>query len=115
VLLTIGGIFMLFYVTWALYLSVMHLVSRRDALTTPAKAFAYPLIVVALVIDVIFNVTFGSVLFVDAPREWLFTHRLNRYVFAPGKTTWRGRLAEWLCANLLDPFDPSGCHCKDYK
>jgi len=44
----------------------------------------------------------------DPPREWLVTDRLTRL---HDRSDWRGRLARWICINLLDYFDPSGRHC----
>lgn len=51
--------------------------------------------------------------------EWLVTTRLSRHKLnadlaraAGDAVSWRGRLAIWICAELLDRFDPSGCHCK---
>jgi hypothetical protein len=97
--------------TWGYYLSVMHLKSARDEgrLTVAAKALGYPWLAVGYVVDVIFNAIVGSILFLEPPRELLFTSRVSRLNDRPG---WRGALARWVCANLLDPFDPDGHHCR---
>lgn len=97
--------------TWSWYLSVMHLKSARNRgmLTWPAKALGYPWLVVGVVIDVLFNLIVGSLIFVEVPRELLFTSRVSRL---NDRDDWRGRLARWFCRELLDPFDPAGRHCK---
>lgn len=96
--------------TWGLYLSVMHLKAARDAgrLTLGAKIFGYPWLALALVVDVLFNLVTGTLLFLELPRELLFTSRVSRWNDRPG---WRGDLARWFCAQLLDPFDAGG-HCR---
>lgn len=97
--------------TWVLYLSIMNLKRNRDKLTTTAKVVAYPILGIGLVLDVIYNFVVGSILFVEAPQEWLFTSRLIRHI--EESTGWRKRLANWFCRNFLDPFDPDpdGRHC----
>lgn len=97
--------------TWGLYLSVMHLKAARDAgrLTLGAKLLGYPWLALALVVDVLFNLVTGTLLFLELPRELLFTSRVSRHLDRAG---WRGDLARWFCRELLDPFDPSGGHCR---
>lgn len=97
--------------TWSLYLAVMHLKTARNSgkLTTAAKVMGYPWLVVGYVIDVLFNAVIGSVIFFELPRELLFTSRVSRLNDSDG---WRGRLARWVCTQLLDPFDPDGKHCQ---
>lgn len=104
-------IFVSMTLTWGLYLSVMHLKAARDAgrLTLAAKVLGYPWLALALVVDVLFNLVTGTLLFLERPRELLFTSRVSRLNDRPG---WRGDLARWFCRELLDPFDPSGGHCR---
>lgn len=96
---------------WTFYLAVMHLdtARRRGTLTTAAKVIGYPLLAVGLALDVLFNALWGSLLFLEPPRELLFTARVSRL---NDDTGWRGKLACWICLELLDPFDPSGKHCR---
>lgn len=98
-------------VMWTLYLAVMHLdtARRQGQLTTAAKVIGYPILAVGLAVDVLFNALWGSLLFLEPPHELLFTDRISRLNDAAG---WRGRLACWICLELLDPFDPKGRHCR---
>lgn len=96
------------FFTWGMYLSVMNLMRAKDQLSTETKIFAYPLAAVGVFADFAYNVVFGSILFLEPPREWLLTARLKRHL---GEDGYKGNLSRWLCRHLLDPFDPKGTHC----
>lgn len=98
-------------VMWTLYLAVMHLdtARRRGTLTTASKVVGYPILFIGLAFDVMFNAVWGSLLFLEPPREWLFTDRVSRW---NDDEKWRGAVARWICDELLDPFDPRGQHCR---
>lgn len=62
-----------------------------------------------LLSDIVLNIVVGTILFVQWPRWWTLSERLNfnaRY-----DAGWRGDLAEALCNYVLNPFDPKGHHC----
>jgi len=109
VLLSVGvALFMAFL--WVFYLAVMNLKRNEAQLTPVAKAFGYPILWLGLVLDFLFNVIVGTVVFVELPKEWLLTGRLQRHL-RDGKEDWRDGVARWFCHNFLNPFDPSGKHC----
>jgi hypothetical protein len=93
--------------TWIFFLAIMDVKKARDAgrLTRAAKLIAYPILGIGYVLDFSFNVT-SSVLFLELPREWLFTARVSRHIQNSG---WRSTLARWFCENLLNPFDENHC------
>ncbi len=98
--------------TWFWYLAAMHLKHNKDKLNWVVKFFGYPWFLVALIIDVLFNIIVATILFLELPRpqdkEWLFTARVSRHIKGTG---WRQKEAIFWCKYLLDPFDPSGNHC----
>lgn len=98
-------------VLWVLYLAVMHLKESRDMAMIPMDAMTPAKIVlfVGLLIDCVYHITWGTLVFLDIPREWLLTSRLERYQKRGG---WRGKVAHYICKNLLDWADPDGCHCR---
>jgi len=111
-LYAVVGVLLAILFTWGGYLSIMHLKSARDQgrLTFGAKILGYPWLAIGLVADVLFNVIVGSLLFLEPPRELLFTSRVSRL---NDSNSWRGKLARWFCRELLDPFDPdSDGHCR---
>jgi hypothetical protein len=91
-----------FAVHWA-YVAIM--AARKVELTLYWKVVLYPLAVIGLVLDVAFNLTFGTVMYVEIPRELLFTARCRRHKRGDG---WRKNLAEWFCHNL-NAFYPGHC------
>jgi len=104
------GAFLFIAYTWVFYLAVMNLKRNKEHLTPIAKLFAYPMLSVGLVADVLFNFIFGTILFLEPPKELLMTTRLKRHL-KDHKKDWRDRNANWFCNNFLNPFDPSGNHC----
>ena len=96
--------------SWVLYLAAMHLIRQKDGAPKVAATLAKVLWVPFLVQDWILNATWGSVLFMDLPRELTLTARLKRYhKDHPG--TWRDVRARWICDGLLNHYDPKGKHC----
>jgi len=105
-----GASLYLMGIMWMLYLAVMNLMEHRDRLTLPAKLFAYPIAAAGVVADALFNITFGTVIFVEPPhyKRLLFTQRCQYHLKEDG---YRGKVARFWCRHFLDPFDPTGRHC----
>jgi hypothetical protein len=99
------------YALWLFYLAVMHLARAREAgtLSRPALYLGYPLFLIGYALDVFVQMVLATVLFLDLPREWTLTGRLKRYIAGP--EGWRETVAIWMCAHLLNAFDPDGRHC----
>ena len=104
--------FGLIYLLWVLYLAVMNLQRARDAglLSRPAYVLGLPLLYAGLLVDCATNLTVITVVLLELPRELLVTARLERHI--RDGSGWRKLVAGWFCENLLNQFDPSGCHCK---
>lgn len=106
----------LFLATLLLFAAICRFKQVRDAgrLTPTLRLAGQLFLCVGLLFDCALNVAM-SVLFLYPPQDWLLTGRLIRYKRAgagAGRLTrWRFWLASFICAQLLDPLDPSGCHC----
>ena len=100
------------FALWHQYLAVTALMRARDAgvLTKPAEQIGKAVLALGYLADFLVNVVVCTVLFLELPREWVVTARVSRH--KKSGTGYRQALATWVCVNLLDPFDPSGCHCK---
>lgn len=113
-LLTVLGVLAYLYIFWAAYVLTMglyraHLDGRLAGL---ARWLAYPVVLMAVLIDALAQYTLATVIFLDLPHrgDHLVTQRLQRYLLT--RDDWRYRMATAVCTGLLDPFDPSGRHCK---
>ena len=110
VLLILLAAYALFPLTWTLYLAIMNLSAHRDKLHGFAKFNAYCVVLpIGLALDAMLNLIVCFA-FLRAPEDWLLTGTLKRHII--NDDGWRGKVAAWICTNLLDPFDPSGTHCK---
>lgn len=99
------------YVLFVLYLAYCTLRAAQrngklDAAPFVVRAVCYSVLVVTVILDVIFNATVGSLVFLDPPRQWTFTARCKRHMHEPGR---RGAIARWVCEGWLNPFDAGHC------
>lgn len=101
------------YCLFVLYLAyvalwVAHKNGKLAAAPWPVRAVAWSILVVALVLDAVFNVTVGSVVFLEPPelRRLLFTARCAKWRDTMG---WRGRFARWFCESWMNPFQAGHC------
>lgn len=99
------------YLLWLFYLALTNLerAKRAGTLSKTAYGLGLPLLAIGVLIDVFCNVVVMTLLFLELPQEPTVTQRLTRHSDDPG---WRGKASRFICQNLLDTFDPSGCHCK---
>jgi hypothetical protein len=74
----------------------------------PVRGVCWAIFIVALVLDVIFNITVGTLAFLELPelRRLTFTMRCKKHMTATG---YRGRLARWVCEGWLNPFEDGHC------
>lgn len=96
------------YVFYLLFIVTMSAKGAWPNLTPVPRALLAGPAVVAFIMDVIFNLIPATVIFLDLPREWLFTKRLDRY--EAQDAGWRYTAAIWICQNMLNPFQQGG-HC----
>lgn len=111
-MITLLAVALYLWLFWCAYVLVMglyraHLARRMSRVT---YVLAAPALLVGVLMDVLANIVIASVVFLEPPREWLVTQRLQRHI-TQDMGTWRGYLAAWVCTHLLDVFDPSGDHC----
>ena len=111
ILILAGALYLLTVFTWVFYLAIMRLreAQTAGALTGSAKFFGYQILIPGLLLDTLFNWLVGTISFAEIPHEFLFTARCDRWLKSD---TWRGKVANFYCHQLLDPFDISGVHCR---
>ena len=118
------------WVLWVMFLAVMTLKVARDNGTFAKDKDAYyigmSVLFVGYLVDFLVNMLVATFLFLELPKLQLFKVNIRSYYFSVPwfrETTvtarvtrlkkeggWRGDLARWLCAKLLDPFSIGG-HC----
>jgi len=96
-------------VFYVLYLAAINIWAHRADIGLQTKLAALPVLVTMLLVDMVMQITFATVIFFDWPHEWLVTQRLQRY--RAGDPGWRCDVATWVCTTLLNPFDPTRDHC----
>jgi len=109
------GMVVYIWLFWILYVLIMgfyraHLSGRLNAL---GYAMASPFLLLGYAVDIFCQYTLATLLFWDFPdtwKEWTVTSRLQRYLAGPDSK--RKTVANFLCKKMLDPFDPTGQHCK---
>ena len=92
-----------------------HVHLRRKGHLFKEIGILYPVVLIAAAIgivgDVIYNWTFGIILFMDITRDLTLSQRLERYHNCEKyEGTWRERIAISICREL-NRQDPSGRHC----
>lgn len=107
--LAIACFYVLFLITWTMYLAIMQLAEHKDNLHPFAKVNAYILLAIGYPLDALFNVVGSLVLFWRLPKSWLFTGTLKYWIASDDDK--RAALAGWICSSLLNQFDPKGKHC----
>ena len=100
------------YVLWVLYLAVMNLLRVQQAgkLSKTIYYLSWPLLAIALIVDVAFNVIVGSVIFLQPPDFKRLTLSARMDDLIRNGSGWRKRNAIIFVAYLLEPFDTSGMH-----
>lgn len=99
------------FLFWFLYATLMR--ARDKVQANPEgskviKVLGYALLLIGYPYDVIYNYTYGSIVFWQFPRsgEYTFTARLKRTVTL---NTWRGDIARFVCRYLVNPLDKDHC------
>lgn len=94
------------FVLWALFLAYTALLAQWRWLPLTTRIAGALIVLVAFVLDVVFNWTFGLLL--GATPDATFSQKCGRLKRGDD---WRAPVACWICRTLLDPFE-SGGHCR---
>lgn len=101
--------FVITVVFWALWVTINVAYNRKKRLAY--RLLVYVLIIPGTIIDIFFNVTIGSLLFWELPKESTLSMRLTRYI--SGRTPdkrgianygYRVKVAIWIATNLVEPW-----------
>ena len=90
---------------WVFFLAYSAIKPRWKSLRWEVKALGIFVVLIGAIIDIGLNWTAGWIL--GIPREFTLSQRCAK--LRKDDMGWRGDVAEYLCANWLDPFDPDHC------
>lgn len=81
---------------------------RLSTMPWLVRGHIYAIVYFFLLFDIAFNVTLGSLIFLELPeiRRLTFTARCKKHMNDPG---WRGAVARFVCHGWLNPGDPGHC------
>lgn len=89
---------------------------RLSTMPWIVRGHVYGIVYVALILDVLFNVTVGSLVFLELPeiRRLTFTARCKKWKihdteFNSPLVRWRAKVARYVCESWLNPGDPGHC------
>jgi len=72
-----------------------------------------PLFILGYLIDVAFNIVYGTVLFMERPRHWTLSERLREILITEEPDTYKWKLAYIFCHYLIEPWDKNHCGLKN--
>jgi len=107
----IGIIYAFMVITFLFYLALMNLKRNKDKISRPMWIAVFPVYVGGIIANIVLmNFVVGTLFFLEIPRELVFTDRVKRHNY--DSDGWRNDVANWFCANVLDPYDPDPMgHC----
>lgn len=110
IVMVLAAIWIALLVFYCMYLAAVNLwFNRMNTKKWVGYVFS-PIVAIMLALDLIMQMTLFTLLFLDLPQELLVTQRLIRYKSWNGNN-WRTKVANYLCTNVLNPFDPTKNHC----
>ena len=102
--------FMLVFYT--LYIAAINIVEGWDGIPLWLKCLVWPIpLVMVGCFDIPFQIVPATILFWDLPQEWTLTTRLARYRSPATASGIRKDVANAVCTQALNPFDPTRKHC----
>jgi len=91
---------------WGVYILGVWLVKTDMKKPYPIWVWR-PSVSIFFSMDFLFDSIFGTVIFIEGPRDVTFTRRVNRHKFE--STGWRRDLALWICKVFFEPWDCRHC------
>lgn len=94
---------------WTLFLSYSALKVTWNSLCLEVKIIGLVIVIYGFFVDVAINWTLGLLLGVTS--DWTLSSKCGKLIRTLSKESIRRKVAIYLCANWLDPFEIGG-HCR---
>lgn len=110
------NLFIYSIILWLFFIAVSNISKYRDRKYPPViQAIAHLLTVLFIVFDVIFNVIYGSIVFIQLPHIKRLTLTARLKYTLKTEDGWRLKLALFICRKMVEPFDWGHCNLYDKK
>ena len=100
------------WLAWIVFANTRHYIGKDYA--PPIQAIAHLFSVIFLVLDVAFNFTYATVLFMQLPsfKRPTLTQRMKR-ILRDEPINWRWKLADFVCRRMVEPWDFNHCGLRE--
>jgi hypothetical protein len=95
------------YGGWLLFIIYAGVAAKWNALPHPLRWLFIPVGIFGGLLDVSFNLTIATLLFLELPTTWTLTARMAKNKAGPDG--WRKDVSAWVCKNMLDVFQAGHC------
>jgi hypothetical protein len=95
------------YAGWVLFIFYADVAAHWGELPFALQVLALPALLVGGVLDVSFNWTAATLLFLQLPSTLTLTRRMAKNKAGPDG--WRKRISNWVCRYMLDIFQKGHC------
>jgi len=101
-------------ILWVLFVNVMALKDFANRQTGwklwVVMLVGYPFVIVAFIYDILFNITYGTIIFMEWPHyERLTLTARMKHIILTQRDTWRFKIAKAICRYLVEPWDKGHC------
>lgn len=94
---------------WLFFVNAITLYNNQDKIPVFIKPIAWIFKAAFLVFDVVFNVVYATIFFLELPREFTLSQRLSRLLITEDAGSFRFKIAYFVCLKLIEPWDPNHC------
>jgi len=105
----------LLFVVWLFFINVMTWKKHQAKIPKWVQYVLYIVVAVGWVLDVLFNIIYCSVLFLELPKEWTASERFRRILITKHESSYRWKLAYLFCTKLIEPWDWNHCGLANLK
>lgn len=96
-----------FIILWVFFVNVMTWKKHENKIPKYVKPLLYFIAAIGYIWDVLFNITFGSIMFLELPQELTLSERIRRLLLTD--RGWRFAMGYWICKHLIEPWDQGHC------
>jgi len=103
------------FALWLFFVNVMTWKHYEERIPKFIKPVLYGIAVAGYLFDIVFNVIYGTIIFLRVPHYHRLTlsARLAHILVVETPSSWRWKLAYVFCTKLIEPWDPNHCGLRD--